>query len=113
MPKILRARAAQDEREDRWVRKLAASRHGPADWILHAQMVVRSWDGQRVEAIAQELGCSPQTVRRRLHRGLSGEHRGIGRSPQSRATAPSDKRGRQQDDRPGARGAPRAVSDAG
>jgi len=31
-------------------------------------MVARSWDGERVEAIAQEVGCSPQTVRRRLHR---------------------------------------------
>lgn len=68
MPKILQARAAQDEREERQVRKVAASRHGPADWILHAQMVVRSWDGEQVEAIARALHCSPQTVRRRLHR---------------------------------------------
>jgi transposase len=50
------------------VRKLAASRHGPADWILHARMVARSWDGERVEAIAKQVGCSAQTVRRRLHR---------------------------------------------
>ncbi len=83
MPKILRARAAQDEREDRWVRKLAASRHGPADWILHAQMVVRSWDGQRVEAIAQELGCSPQTVRRRLHRFDAESIEGLGDRPKA------------------------------
>lgn len=68
MPKILRVQAAQDEKEERWVRKLAGSRHGPADWILHARMVVRSWDGERVEAIAQELKCSALTVRRRLHR---------------------------------------------
>jgi len=68
MPKILRVRAPQDEKEERWVRKLAASRHGPADWMKHAQMVVRSWDGQRVEAIAKELRCSALTVRRRLHR---------------------------------------------
>ncbi len=68
MPKILRARAAQDEKEERWVRKLAASRHGPADWIFHAQIIVRSWNGERVEAIAKHLDCSPQTVRRRLHR---------------------------------------------
>ncbi len=68
MPKILRVRAAQDEQEERQVRKLAASRHGPADWIIHARMVARSWDGERVEAIAKELQCSPQTVRRRLHR---------------------------------------------
>src|SRR5512142_1074841 len=68
MPKILRVRAAHDEREEKQVRKLAGSRHGPADWILHARMVVRSWDGERVEAMAKELQCSPQTVRRRLHR---------------------------------------------
>jgi transposase len=30
--------------------------------------VVRSWDGERVEAIAEELGCCALTVRRRLHR---------------------------------------------
>lgn len=52
MPKILRVRAAQDEKEEQQVRKLAGSRHGPADWILHARMVARSWDGERVEAIA-------------------------------------------------------------
>ena len=66
MPKILRVRAAQDEKEERWVRKLAVSRHGPADWMVHARIVARSWDGERVEAIAKELGCSTQTVRRRL-----------------------------------------------
>jgi len=68
MPKILRARAAHDEKEEQQVRKLAGSRHGPADWILHARIVALSWDGQRVETIAKELHCSPQTVRRRLHR---------------------------------------------
>ena len=68
MPKILRVRAAHDEKEERWVRKLAGSRHGPADWIFHARMVSRSWDGERVEAIAKESDCDPQTVRRRLHR---------------------------------------------
>ena len=68
MPKILRVRAAHDEKEERWVRKLAGSRHGPANWIFHARMVSRSWDGERVEAIAKELHCDPQTVRRRLHR---------------------------------------------
>jgi transposase len=68
MPKSLRVRAPQDEKEEKQVRKLAGSRHGPADWILHARIVARSWDGERVEAIAQELQCNPQTVRRRLHR---------------------------------------------
>jgi transposase len=68
MPKILRVRAPQDEKEEKQVCKLAASRHGPADWILHARIVARSWDGERVEAIAEARHCNPQTVRRRLHR---------------------------------------------
>ncbi len=81
MPKILRVRAAHDEREEKQVRKLAGSRHGPADWILHARMVVRSWDGERVEAIAKELQCSPQTVRRRLHRFDAEGIEGLGDRP--------------------------------
>src|SRR5512142_1430249 len=83
MPKILRARAAQDEKEERWVRKLAASRHGPADWIFHAQIIVRSWDGGRVEAIAKDLDCSPQTVRRRLHRFDAEGIEGLGDRPKA------------------------------
>jgi len=83
MPKILQVRAAQDEKEERWVRKLAVSRHGPADWIVHARIVARSWDGERVEAIAKELGCSPQTVRRRLHRFDAEGIEGLGDWPQS------------------------------
>jgi transposase len=68
MPKILRVRRAQDDQEARFVRKVAASRHGPADWIQHARMVVRSWEGARVETLAEELHCTAQTVRRRLQR---------------------------------------------
>src|SRR5579884_1491498 len=41
MPKILRARAAHGEKEERWVRKIAASRHEPANWIFHARFVAR------------------------------------------------------------------------
>ena len=81
MPKILRVRAAQDEKEAKQVRKLAGSRHGPADWILHARMVARSWDGERVETIAQALHCDPQTVRRRLHRFDSQGLDGLGDRP--------------------------------
>ncbi|MBO0794333.1 MAG: helix-turn-helix domain-containing protein [Ktedonobacteraceae bacterium] len=83
MPKILRVRAASDEQEERWVRKMAASRHGPADWILHARMVTKSWDGQRVEVIAQQLQCSPQTVRRRLHRFAVEGIEGLGDRPKA------------------------------
>ena len=81
MPKILRVRAPQDEKEERWVRRLAGSRHGPADWILHARIVVRSWDGERVETIAQELHCDPQTVRCRLHRFDAEGVEGLGDHP--------------------------------
>ena len=83
MPKILRVRAAQDDIEDMLVRKLATSRHGPADWILHAQIVARSWDGERVEAIAQQLHCNPQTVRRRLHRFDAQGIEGLGDRPKA------------------------------
>lgn len=81
MPKSLRVRAPQDEKEEKQVRKLAGSRHGPADWILHARIVARSWDGERVEAIAQELQCNPQTVRRRLHRFDGEGIEGLGDRP--------------------------------
>jgi transposase len=81
MPKILRVRAAHDEREEKQVRKLAGSRHGPADWILHARMVARSWDGEQVEAIAKELQYSPQTVRRRLQRFDAEGIEGLGDRP--------------------------------
>jgi Homeodomain-like domain len=76
MPTHLSARPALDATEARQVRKLAQSVHAPADWIFHAQLVVRSWDGRRTRQIAEELGCNPQTVRERLHafndRGLDG-----------------------------------------
>jgi transposase len=94
MAKILRARGAQDEKEERQVRKLATSHHGPADWILHARMVARSWDGERVEAIAKELHCRGQTVRRRLHRFDAEGIEGLGDRPKAgrprRLTAADD-----------------------
>ena len=68
MPKLLFARAAGDEIEARKVRRLAASRHAPADWATRARMIARSWDGRRTSAIARELGCHPQTVRERIAR---------------------------------------------
>jgi len=46
-------------------------------------MVARSWDGERVEAIAKELHCSPQTVRRRLHRFDAEGIEGLGDRPKS------------------------------
>lgn len=68
MPKILRARPAVDAAEERTIRKLAGARHAPADWILRASIVSLSWEGLRVPAIAEQLGCHEQTVRRWLVR---------------------------------------------
>jgi transposase len=87
MPKLLRAKTASDEAEERQIRRLAQSRHAPGDWIRRAKMIVRSWDGLRTTAIARELGCHPQTVRERIVRfnaeridGL-GDRPGAGRKP--------------------------------
>ena len=69
------------------MRKLANSRHAPADWIMRARMIARSWDGLRTTQIASELRCHPQTVRERIHRfdeeGLDGigDRPGSGRKP--------------------------------
>jgi transposase len=87
MPKHVAARSALDETEARQVRKLAQSAHAPADWIFHAKLVVRSWQGERTRQIAEELGCNAQTVRERLHafneRGIDGlgMKPGSGRKP--------------------------------
>ena len=87
MPTHLAARSPLDTREDRYVRKLIHRTHAPADWILHAKIVARSWDGLRTRQIAEDLGCHPQTVRERLHafneRGLDGlgMQPGSGRKP--------------------------------
>jgi len=76
MPKLLHARPAVDGREAHQVRKLATSTHAPADWIFHARMIVRSWEGARTARIAAELHCHAQTVRERFRafneRGLDG-----------------------------------------
>ena len=47
MPRLLNARPPQDAREEGQIRRLAASRHAPADWIRRARMVVASWAGHR------------------------------------------------------------------
>src|SRR4051794_22675651 len=87
MPKLLFARPPADAVEERKIRKLAGARHAPADWIRRAQMITMSWDGMRVPAIAQALGCSQKAVRERLARfaadGLDGlgDRPGAGRKP--------------------------------
>lgn len=87
MPKLLHARVPEDLAEESKIRKLAGSRHAPADWILRAQIVSLSWQGLRTARIAEELGCHPKTVRKRLHRfnafGIDGlgDRPGAGRKP--------------------------------
>jgi transposase len=87
MPKLLYARPPMNADEERQIRKLAGSRHAPADWILRAQMIVFSWQGLRTSAIAAKLGCHMQTVRERIERfnaeGLAGlgDRPGAGRKP--------------------------------
>src|SRR3954453_14012675 len=87
MPKLLFARPPVDAVEERRIRKLAGARHAPADWIRRAQMIALSWDGLRVPAIAETLGCSSKAVRERLARfaaeGLDGlgDRPGAGRTP--------------------------------
>jgi transposase len=72
----LYARPACDPDAERKIYKLAGARHAPADWVLRARMIVLSWAGEHVTAIADELGCHAKTVRERLHRfnaeGLDG-----------------------------------------
>ena len=87
MPKLLFARPPIDAAEERTIRKLAGARHAPADWIRRARIIALSWDGLRVPAIAQALGCSQKAVRYRLARftadGLDGlgDRPGAGRKP--------------------------------
>ena len=83
MPKHVKARAAQDEQEERMVRKLANSHHAPEDWKWHAQMVLSSWAGKTPDEIAGELDCHPQTVRIHLKRFNAEEVAGLGMRPGS------------------------------
>jgi hypothetical protein len=55
LPKHFAARPPLDTDEERQVRKLAQSRHASADWIAHAKMAARSWDGLHARQIAEEL----------------------------------------------------------
>ena len=83
MPKQVKARTAQDKREERAVRKLACSQHAPADWIWHARMVVESWAGKTPDQIAAELHCHPQTVRIHVARFNQQGIQGLGVQPGS------------------------------
>jgi transposase len=81
VPKFLRARSPQDDGEDRKTRRLAGARHAPADWSERARIVALSWDGLAVPAIAAEIGCHENTVRRWLHRFNAAGVDGLGDRP--------------------------------
>jgi transposase len=81
MPKLLQARTPRDDAEERTVRKLAASRHAPGDWIRRARMIAFSWHGWRTTTIAAELQCHPQTVRERIERFNAEGVEGLGDRP--------------------------------
>ncbi len=87
MPKLLLAHPPLDAKEEHQIRRLAGSRHAPADWILRAKMIVGSWERKRTTTIATKLRCHPQTVRERIIRfnaeGLDGlgDRPGAGRKP--------------------------------
>ena len=91
MPKLLFARPPLDAVEERRIRKLAGARHAPADWIRRAQMIALSWDGRRVPAIAQALGCSQKAVRHRLARFAADGLDGLGDGPAPAASPASAK----------------------
>lgn len=87
MPKLLSARTPEDVEEERKIRKLAGSRRAPGDWIFRARIISLSWQGLRTSEIAEELGCHPKTVRKRVRRfnaegiGGLGDRPGAGRKP--------------------------------
>jgi transposase len=81
MPKFVRARPPLDDGEARKVRRLAGARHAPADWSQRARIIVLSWDGLTVSAIAGQLGCHPNRVRRWLHRFNAAGVDGLGDRP--------------------------------
>jgi transposase len=83
MPKLLAARPPLDAVEERQVRRLARSHHAPADWVVHARMIARRWDGLRTRVVAEELDCHPQTVRERFHAFNARGVDGLGRKPGS------------------------------
>lgn len=90
MRRRVQARPATDAAEEGIVGKLATSRHGPADVIRRARMVVKSWEGKNTQTIADELGCHPKTVRVRVARfnalGIEGLQDAPGRGRKARLT---------------------------
>jgi transposase len=86
MPKLIAARAAHNREEATKVKRLSTSRMAPLSLVQRAQMVMMSWAGDRVTAIAEKSGCHPQTVRERLK--LFNAHGVDGLSDQPRSGRP-------------------------
>ena len=70
MPKSLYARTPQDTLEEQKVRKLANSRHAPADRIARARMIVlsRSALGTTQKSLPSWDAILRDPVRERIHR---------------------------------------------
>jgi transposase len=81
VPKFVRARPPLDDGEARKIRRLAGARHAPGDWIERARIIMLSWDGLAVPAIAAETGRHENTVRRWLHRFNAAGIDGLGDRP--------------------------------
>nr|WP_244809926.1 helix-turn-helix domain-containing protein [Streptomyces sp. So13.3] len=78
--------------------RLTRARKAPADLVLRAQIIVLSWDGLRVAAIAVELGCHAKTVRWWLHRFNELGVEGLEDRPVAGPVAAPDHRGREVPD---------------
>lgn len=59
MTRRVSARVAQDEREERQVRKLAGSHHAPADWKFHAKTGGRELGRQDASRHCPDIGLPP------------------------------------------------------
>ncbi len=82
MPKILRVRAARDEREEKQVRKLAGSRHGPADWIgACAHRGAKPGMGSGWKPSPRNCSAVHKRYDVGWHRFDYGRHRGLGERP--------------------------------
>ena len=81
MPKFLKTRPPLDDNESKKIRRLANARHTPADWSERARIIALSWDGLAVPAIAAEVGCHANKVRRWLHRFNAAGIDGLGDRP--------------------------------
>jgi hypothetical protein len=72
MPKLLYARPPTDAEDEQKIRKLAGSRHAPADWVMRAKMIAASWgrrpDQRRRRAVGlprADRAGTPGAVQRR------------------------------------------------